>query len=257
MNIFKRIKELVKVEKNYTVKILKELMVIEKNKMYCDLKYSSLYNYIIKELGYSDAESTIRVNAVRLMIKSQSAVKKIEEGSLTLTNAAEANRVVAKIEATSDKEKAIKIEMLVDTAASTTKREFKNHIAKEFSEIRRETLHLSEFMIEKFDRLRKKYGQDKSSYELLDMLLEKELKGPVAPQRVRNVTAKVIRSIPLAVKHKVHTGCCASCGVMSNLEYDHKIKFALGGKNDVTNIQILCRSCNMRKEIVYRHAIRA
>ncbi len=76
MSIFVEIKELVRLEKRYTAKVLAKLMIIEKDKLYADLKYSSLHKYIIKELGYSDAESSIRVNAVRLMLKSKIAQKK-------------------------------------------------------------------------------------------------------------------------------------------------------------------------------------
>ena len=70
-------------------------MIIEKNKLYCDLKYPSLFKYLVKELKYSEA-SFVRVNATRLMLKSPYAVKKINDGSLNLTNAFEANKVCNK-----------------------------------------------------------------------------------------------------------------------------------------------------------------
>ncbi|CAA9284461.1 HNH endonuclease family protein [uncultured Coleofasciculus sp.] len=44
---------------------------------------------------------------------------------------------------------------------------------------------------------------------------------------------------------------CQSCG-QSNLEtsltVDHIIPLALGGQNDISNLQTLCFSCNQRKK---------
>jgi hypothetical protein len=243
MKIFNEIKQLVRTEKLYTAKILTKLMIVEKDKLYSDLKYSSLHKYIIKELGYSEAESTIRLNAVRLMLKSTKAKKQIENGTLTLTNAAEANKVIQQ-----NKNPAL-IDRIVDQAGKTSTRKFKETIAKEFGQNRREVLILQEHMIKKFDKLRKIYG-DLSSYELLSILLEKELNAPSKMQRVRPYKAKNSRSIPKQVKAKVYTGKCNNCGVKHGLEYDHILKYSHGGTNSSDNIQMLCRNCNQRKEIL-------
>lgn len=65
-------------------------------------------------------------------------------------------------------------------------------------------------------------------------------------------------SIPTWVKHAVFyrdRGMCSLCQKdLSNLlssqpdsQYDHIIPLALGGINDITNIQLLCESCNNSK----------
>ena len=249
MNIFAQTKELVNKEKFYTAKILNNLMVIERDKLFCDLKYSSLHKYIMKELNYSEAEATLRVNAVRLMLKSSSACKKIYEGKMSLTNAAEANKVLHK-----SKDKTL-IEKVVAKASEESTREFKKFVDTEFKKERKEVLILNELMLTQFDRLRKKYG-DLSSYELIQIMLERELRAPapVARQRVRACTPKNSRSIPKSVKLEVYTGKCANCGSRHSLEYDHKRKFSHGGTNHAQNIQMLCRQCNQRKEIKARQS---
>ena len=90
--IFETLKELVKTEKKYTLLILEKLMVVEKEKSYADLKYPSLHKYLIKGLGYSEAEATLRVNVVRMMIKSETAKEKVLSGKMSLVNAGEAHK---------------------------------------------------------------------------------------------------------------------------------------------------------------------
>ena len=42
---------------------------------------------------------------------------------------------------------------------------------------------------------------------------------------------------------------CVRCGIDVNLSIDHVIPLVRGGRNDIENIQILCRSCNSSKGI--------
>ena len=40
---------------------------------------------------------------------------------------------------------------------------------------------------------------------------------------------------------------CATCSSTENLQLDHIIPIAVGGKNNVGNIQVLCQICNRKK----------
>lgn len=40
---------------------------------------------------------------------------------------------------------------------------------------------------------------------------------------------------------------CVRCGSRENLSIDHKFPLALGGLNELSNYQILCKSCNSKK----------
>ena len=90
--LFQETKELVKKEKHYTALILKNLCEIERQKLYCELKYPTLFKYLIRELGYTESEANVRVGAVRLMMKAPDKVEeKIKAGDLSLTSAAAIN----------------------------------------------------------------------------------------------------------------------------------------------------------------------
>ena len=121
MNIFSEVKSLVKKEKFYTSKILNKLMIIERDKLYCDLKYSSLHRYLQDELAYTEGEATVRVNAVRLMLKSKQAKEKLENGKLSLTNAGEAGKIIKKIRDPK------KIEEVVEAASKKSLRQSGMH----------------------------------------------------------------------------------------------------------------------------------
>ncbi|MCY4644029.1 MAG: hypothetical protein OXB88_05370, partial [Bacteriovoracales bacterium] len=230
MSIFNETKELVEKERGYTVKILKNLMSIERNKLYSDLKYPSLHKYLVRELGYSDAEAVIRANAVRLMLKSKKAESKIERGELSLSNAATVNKVLQS-QRSSQKPSPSLVDKMVEEASTCSARKFQNFVWKEFKKERRETVVLGEHVLVQFDRLRKEYG-DLSTLELIQVMLERELKTPKTPQRKRDtqknnasrrgqiVAGPKGRSISAAVKREVYDGKCNNCGVRYGLEYD-------------------------------------
>lgn len=58
------------------------------------------------------------------------------------------------------------------------------------------------------------------------------------------------RYIPVSVKKIVYTrdrGACQCCGSSQDLEYDHVTPYSCGGTSTVSNIQLLCFTCNRSK----------
>lgn len=59
-----------------------------------------------------------------------------------------------------------------------------------------------------------------------------------------------VRHIPRDVRQRVwqaYGGQCAECGDTNYLEYDHIIPVSRGGSNGESNVQLLCRRCNLKK----------
>ena len=48
---------------------------------------------------------------------------------------------------------------------------------------------------------------------------------------------------------------CAYCQATENLTVDHKLARALGGTNDRSNLQVLCRPCNQQKAAEETHLL--
>lgn len=58
------------------------------------------------------------------------------------------------------------------------------------------------------------------------------------------------RKIPNDVRAEVlAAGLCANCGATDDLSVDHIRPVAVGGNNDILNLQCLCLPCNRRKGV--------
>lgn len=72
----------------------------------------------------------------------------------------------------------------------------------------------------------------------------------IAKRQLVVTNAEPSRHIPQDVKNAVWQrdgGKCTQCSSTSYLEFDHIIPHTKGGANTVTNVQLLCRSCNLKK----------
>jgi hypothetical protein len=245
-NLRIKTKQLVQKEKHFTAQVIKNLVEIDRQKLFCDFGYPSLFKYLVRELHYSEAEANLRVGAVKLARKSPRVVKKISEGTLSLTNASQIQSSLNQKE----KVKPQDIHRALELGENKPTRVLKEELRQEFKlkRAREERITFDERILKKIDRVKKIYGEEMSVYELVDTLLEEKLKTPKKPARPRNVAAKNSRYIPVQVKYEAHTGKCQRCGSRRELEYDHQHEYCLGGDNSRQNIQMLCRNCNQRKE---------
>ena len=75
-------------EKIATLQLLEYLFEVDRRCLYSERGYSSLWMYVHRELGYSEAQTSERVGTMRLMMKVPEVRKSLEENKLTLTTAA-------------------------------------------------------------------------------------------------------------------------------------------------------------------------
>ncbi len=79
-------------EKEATLRLLDYLAEVESRRLYSLRAYSSLWEFVVKELRYSDSQASERIHAMRLLKKVPEVKKHIEGGELSMTTAAQINR---------------------------------------------------------------------------------------------------------------------------------------------------------------------
>ena len=82
-------KNLVQKERQINIQVLHHLQEIEKRKLYLDRGFPSLFEYAVKELGYSHSAAYRRIKSMRLCRDIPQAASRIQTGSLNLTTASQ------------------------------------------------------------------------------------------------------------------------------------------------------------------------
>ncbi|MBL6988876.1 MAG: HNH endonuclease [Bacteriovoracaceae bacterium] len=267
-------KILVKKEHLISIEILDHLAEIERRKLYCYLKHSSLFAYCQGELGFSEQEAYRRIDAMRLSKKLPEVKQSLNNGSMSLTNANMVSSLFKKSNIDHDK----KLQIVDDIKGMTKKQcEVKLDAIKDELGISIDSkaerkgkeidggvrLHLSlnkttVVKLEKLKGLLAHTNKDHSTEELLNLMLDNLIEKIEKKKfkSCRSATAKkhkrqgrYIQKSTKQVIYEKANGKCQNCGSIYALEIDHLESFAKGGNSDVTNLQLLCRSCNRRKAI--------
>ncbi len=94
-DLLKRMRNLVQQERTLVTEILHHLKEVERRKLYSELGYRSLFDYAVRELGYSEGQAGRRIGAMKLLRElpqkeAKELERKIEDGSLNLTNICQA-----------------------------------------------------------------------------------------------------------------------------------------------------------------------
>ncbi|MGZ3794563.1 MAG: HNH endonuclease, partial [Bdellovibrio sp.] len=80
--------------------ILEHIREVDFRKIYLERAYSSLYEYLVKELGYSGSAAMRRLEAARLLKEVPTLAEKIQEGSVNLSQIGELSRALKEKEKT-------------------------------------------------------------------------------------------------------------------------------------------------------------
>ncbi len=83
-----RLKKLVSSERKITHLVLQYIAEIDRRKLYLQRAYSSLFEFMVKEHGYSAAAAMRRIEGARLLIQIPEVSEKLESGALNLSQVA-------------------------------------------------------------------------------------------------------------------------------------------------------------------------
>lgn len=262
------IKRLAAKEREVSLEVLQHLKEIERRRLFSDLGYPSLFDYTVKELGYSEPAAARRIKSARMIKEMPFIEKKIVDGSLNMTNLILAGQLF-KDEEIYDKDKKKEI---LEKIENTTKKEcleelmkYKTKETPPKEKIEQVTTQLHSMKINVTKETLDLYEEIKSilSHGRLnnDQILNKTFKAalPVFKDKKFKTNAKfttlaaspsITRYIPNITKKLVFErdrGQCVKCGSRYKLEFDHIKPFSAGGESTFGNLRLLCFSCNQRR----------
>lgn len=251
-------KRLVISERKLTTEILHHLREIERRKLFVELRYSSLYDYCVKDLGYSEGTAYRRISASRLISEIPEVESKLKDGQLNLTNVATLVQFFKENEINSTSEK----KNIIASVEGLSRRECELKLIEmsaKSPEVRKEAIWVTEDVLSLLKEYRDLKGTNESWADIISEVtkngiaeLEKSKFKQVGNPRRESVSAS--RTPSASVKREVflRDKKCVKCGSNRSLQYDHKHPYALGGKSTPENIRLLCFNCNQRERIRQR-----
>lgn len=259
------LKMLVASERVFLTKILHHLKEVEDRKLYADLKYTSFFDYVVKELGYSEAAASRRIQAARLLKQIPALEKKIESGSLNLTNLAKAGRMFKENEIKNPAKQNEILKKIENKSSRECEKElisFMPQAPLPPEKIRPISSQMNQLKINVSDKTLSKMSEAKSLMNLSqinDHFFEKltinaleNLKFKKFKTRTSSPQNEESRYLTAETKREVFQnsqGVCENCGSLFMLQFDHVEAFAMGGKSTPANLRLLCFSCNQRARI--------
>ena len=216
-------------EREILIAVLAHLREIERRRLYCDLGFSSLHAYAVKQLRYSDDQAARRINAMRLIKDMPDVAEKVQSGKLSLSNASSA-QTFSKRTAMAPEEKRELVKKLENKSTREAEREMaainpqairkdsvksvtEETIAVRFSAPRELEAKLSQLrgiLAHKYPRL--------TLAELIDKLADLGLNewNPAKAVRPTKARASLSHSAEGASTQKAAEGASTQTGVISN-----------------------------------------
>ena len=271
LDLVSKTKNLVSEERKLTTEILVHLREIEKRRIHLYFGYSSLHEFCVKHLGYSDGSAHRRISAMRLIKEIPELETKIKEGSLTITNASIVHdffKAEKKQNVTYSETK--KIEIIEKIATLSTRHTEKvlatispNPIPRERTRLLTETKTEIKVVIDektkvKLEKIKELLSNklDNTYGDLLDKMADivlEKITPKASAQKLHKETDS--RYIPKQIKEEILTRDDNQCTFISPttgkrceskhyLEIDHIKPYATGGKTTKDNLRLLCSNHN-------------
>lgn len=264
--LISEVKRLSGIERKALSEILHYIKEIDRRKLFSDLNYMSMMDFLIKELGYSEGAAIRRLQSARMLEEMPEIENNIRAGSLTLSNLQKAAGFFKK-ENIKDPIKKKKILKQIEnkTARECEKTLFSlgeikplpsegiKIVSKDFQQIK---VNVSDAIFKNLEEVRQLLGHHYINEKFLNDLA-REARENINRKRFKLVdrprtTTSNSRYITNSDKREVYkqsNGVCENCGSLFLVQYDHLKPFALGGKSEASNLRLLCFHCNQRARI--------
>lgn len=271
-DLLKKTALLAQEERKITLEVLLHLKEIERRRLHLDLGFSSLYEYTLKELKYSEGAAYRRVQAMRLLRDMPDVEQKISSGQLSLSTAskiqssAKDKTVTAKMELVQQLEGRSAREVDQRLAASSPSRELTRWISAETVELK---IQLKKDPFKGLEELKalKSNTPGCSTFgkvveELIQLGQEKwnPLRRTASPTRRSGAQPPSLNprhlspSLRQEIWRRDQNQCTYTnpqtgqrCSARHYLHIDHILPVALGGRAESQNLRLLCSQHNQRR----------
>ncbi len=102
-NLVSCFENLVRSERKITAQVLECIGEIDKRKLFLEKGYTSLFDYLVKDFGYSPGAAMRRIDGARLLNELPEISEKFESGILTLSQATQVQRASRELKKTKNK----------------------------------------------------------------------------------------------------------------------------------------------------------
>lgn len=242
---------LVRREKETSLEILHHLLEIERRKLFVELKCSSLFDYCIRVLGYSEGAAQRRISSARLMGKSEEVEKALVAGEVNLTQLS----IMGSIK--KEKPETLIKDLLKIAKESGSAKKFQEEMkkTKKEEEVVSIKVDLSPKEAEELDSLKRElHLSDKELFMELIRFKKKSLEKTKYHQTDKPRTQKSheTKTIPAQLKRDVYERSqrkCEKCHSQYRLEFHHLKPQSHGGVHEKNNLKLLCYNCHRRESL--------
>jgi hypothetical protein len=254
MKLHEELLELRQNEKRITSEILEKLQIMEDSRAYLGMGYSSLFDYLVRGLKYSEATAYQRQACVRLAQEVPEIKDKIDKGHLSLSGITTAYKHIRKLPTEKKREK-------LQTMENKSTRDIKKLFTEpsrpivikktEYQDRVHLRLDLSRDQNQKLEKLKALKSHKHDIESLITELIDKELK-TYEEIKFKKTTSQNPRQISKRLRNSVLQKANYQCqypGCESNhfLQIDHILPVREGGDQRPENLQVLCASHNRMK----------
>ncbi len=294
-DLLSKIRSLAVEERKLTTQVLELLREVERRRLFARQGFSSLFEYAVKELGYSEASASRRINSMRLLKDVPSVATLIEGGSLNLSTVSAVQcflkreeRVKGKIYSPEEKQDLLgKMEnrshrecekILFQLSPEVAKsKETSRTVSPTQTELK---LVVSDDLMQKIEKIKGLLAHSHPGIGLsglLEVLVDRALeqidparkaarreklkrksdgkREPATPTSESPNERPASRYIPAAIRKEVWLrdgGVCSyvspetgkKCESHFGLECDPILPFSQGGRSELSNLRLLCRTHN-------------
>jgi hypothetical protein len=280
-----RLERLANSERKITHLILWHINEVEARRLFADLGFGSMYDYLTKHLGYGESSAYRRIQSARLLKQVPQLAEKLETGALNLTQLTQVQKCLKQEAKTGKSADSGQTARVLEQIENKSTYETQKILAVKFNQpieiyetlkpqqdesVRLEITLTQDQMktLQQAKELLSHVLPDANWAQVISLLAEKHVKKVLGKEPVQSValdpesptprfSAKQERSgIKITTRRRLlqraHHSCeytdsktGKKCQSTYQLQIDHRIPLALGGPHEMENFRVLCRTHNL------------